>query len=262
MKPTRQLLALALIGATAATQAGTLAHADQRARSDIVFSDTFEDLSVGRGHDWGWQTAAYAQCVSNSNDAKLDHLTTSALSTDNGYLTITATRRPDGLWNTGLITTGDSCDSGGNLAEVRTGDTILAHVRLPDTGSGAWPALWTWREGGNELDIFEWHSDRTDSLEFANHTGHSNVLYTAPEIGPGQWVYVGAELGADNVTWLVGTDPDNLTAAYEDHVGVGPDFVSYPVLSLSINNGNFHAAPATDEPVTLAIDSLSIIRPR
>lgn len=92
MKPTRQLLAIALIGATAATQAGTLAHADQRGRGDIVFSDTFEDLSVGRGHDWGWQTAAYARCVTNPNDAKLDHLTTDALDTANGYLTITATR--------------------------------------------------------------------------------------------------------------------------------------------------------------------------
>ncbi len=255
------VMTLAVIGATIAAQAGAVAHADRRPPSDVVFSDDFDTLSVGQGRDWGWQTAAYAQCVTNPNDAKLDHLTTDALSTDEGYLTITATRREDGYWNTGLITTGDSCDSGGNLAQIRTGDTVIAHVRLPDTGSGAWPALWTWRDGGNELDIFEWHSDRTDSLEFANHLGHSNVLYTAPGIGPGQWVWVGARLDADNVAWLVGTDRDDLTVAYEDHVGVGADFAAYPVFGLSINNGNFHAAPDTDEPVTIGIDSLSIYRP-
>ncbi len=87
------------------------------------------------------------------------------------------------------------------------------------------------------------------------------MLYTAPGIGPGRWVWVGAELGADNVRWLVGTDPDHLAVAYEDHAGVGPDFASYPVLGLSINNGNFHPAPTTDEPVTLGIDRLTILRP-
>jgi hypothetical protein len=260
MNPIRPLLTAMLTAVSSlapAVTAVTAAHADTTGPASVVFHDDFSTLSVGPGQNWGWQTAAYQNCVDNPKDAKLDHLTTTALSTDQGYLTITATADPNGSWNTGLITTGDSCNSGGNLAELRTGDTLLAHVRLPAADSGAWPALWTWGNGGNELDVFEWHGDRPYSLEFANHLGASNVLYAAPEIGPESWVSVGAKFGADNVTWYVGPDPDHLAVAFEDHAGVGPDFVAYPILSLSVNNGNFHPAPTTNTPITMGIDYLT-----
>ncbi|WP_280728088.1 beta-glucanase [Kitasatospora sp. MAA4] len=229
--------------------------------ADVVLNETFQHLDLGPQGAWGWQSTAFAHCLDNPGNGKLDHLVPTAASSKQGYLTITATARPDGRWNTGLLTTGDSCDSGGSGVQVRTGDLLLAHVRLPAADSGAWPALWTWRDGQNEADIFEWHSDHPNTLEFVNHVRHGDSTYTGPDVAAGAWLYVGARFGADNITWYIGSDADHLTAAYADHVGVGSDFAAYPILNLSIDNGANHPAPTTTTPVTLACDQLLIQHP-
>jgi hypothetical protein len=226
--------------------------------------DTFATLDVGPGRTWGWQTAAYSRCTDSSDNPnawKLDRLTTSALSTASGHLVITATRRPDGAWNTGLLTTGDSCSSGGNGTQVRTGDFLLAHMRLPQADTGTWPALWTWRDGHNEVDVFEWHADRPESIEFVNHVRSGDTVFTAPCVGAGKWIYIGARFGADNTTWYIGTDRNRLTAAFADHTGVGPDFAAYPILNLSVNDGAFHSRPRGSTPARLESDLVMIQRP-
>ncbi|WP_157537992.1 LamG domain-containing protein [Kitasatospora azatica] len=227
----------------------------------VAFSDTFRSLDLGPGHTWGWQTGAYQNCADNQHDFKLDRLTESAFSTNGGRLTITATPGPDGAWNTGLLTTGDSCDTGGDGTEMRTGDLIMAHIRLPAAGSGAWPALWSWRDGRNEVDVFEWQADHPGTLEFVNQVHSGTGRYTAPAVAADTWLYVGARLGADNTTWYVGPSLDHLAVAWSDHSGVGQDFAAYPVLSLSINNGAYHPAPTTTTPISFSVDSLTIYRP-
>jgi hypothetical protein len=243
-----------------ATPAGAADHAAGRS-STTVLDDTFRRLDLGPGKTWGWQSAAYAQCTSNPGHYKLDHLTTAALGTASGHLTITASPRPDGLWDTGLLTTGDSCDSGGAGAQVRTGGMLLAHVRLPQANTGTWPGLWTWRDGRNEMDVFEWHADYPHTIEFANHalppgSGH---LYSGPEIGAGRWLWVGALLGADSVSWYVGTDLNHLVCPYADRLGVGPDFAAYPILNLAVDDGNFHAPPQDGRPATMEADRLVVL---
>ncbi|MFI6446554.1 beta-glucanase [Kitasatospora sp. NPDC050543] len=261
MVPRHIWLATALAALSAAAPAQDNWVDTPYGRTTVAFSDSFQRLELGPGRTWGWQTGAYADCVSNPADFKLDRLTPDALSASGGRLTVTATPADGDSWNTGLITTGDSCDSGGNGAQVRTGDLLLALVRLPDTDNGAWPALWTWRDGRNEVDVFEWHADRPDTLEFVNQVHSSTGHYSSPDIGPGRLLYVGVRLGSDNTTWYLGTAPDRLAAVYADHTGVGDDFAAFPILSLSVNNGMYHAAPTTAEPSTLGVDEITIYRP-
>ncbi|RKE17312.1 hypothetical protein [Streptomyces sp. TLI_171] len=227
-----------------------------------VFRETFDRASVGVGGTWGWKSGAYAgDCTDNPRDFKLDHLTPDALTVADGALLISARPAPDGRWTTGLITTGDTCGSGGSGEQVRTGDFLLAHLRLPEANTGAWPALWTWRDGHNEIDVFEWHADRPGTAEFVNHTRSGDGTYSSDAIRAGGWLYVGARFGADNVVWYVGATPTRLEVAYQDHTGVGADFAAYPVLSLSVNNGRYHRAPPAQQPFDLAVDSLTIYRP-
>lgn len=258
------LLATALALTPAAAHADTGRSAAQPIAVETVLVDQFQNLDLGPGHTWGWQTSAYSRCVDSADKAdpwKLDHLTSDSLSAERGYLTITATREPNGQWSTGLITTGDSCDSGGDGTQVRTGDLILVHLQLPEADSGAWPGLWTWRDGHNEIDVFEWHADRPDTLEFVNHVKSGDTTYTDPAIGAGRWIYVGARFGADNTTWYAGATLDTIKAAFSDHTGVGNDFAAYPILNLSIGNGTWHDPPKTDAPVHLSVDLLVIQRP-
>ncbi|GAA2750638.1 hypothetical protein GCM10010440_59710 [Kitasatospora cinereorecta] len=231
-------------------------------KAQPVFRDTFDRASVGGGGTWGWKTGAYSgNCTDNPGDFKLDHLTPDALRVDNGTLVITARPAADGRWDTGLVTTGDSCGSGGSGAQIRTGDILLARIRLPAADSGAWPALWTWRDGRNEIDVFEWHGDRPGVAEFVNHVRGGSGTYTSDAVRPGAWIYVGARFGANNTVWYVGSAQDRLEIAYQDHRGVGEDFAAFPVLSLSVNNGRYHHAPPGKAPVDLAVDSITVYRP-
>jgi hypothetical protein len=253
-------VALLCPAAVTAPAAAADAHGAGR-RSAALLDDTFRRLDLGPGRTWGWQSAAYAQCTSNPGHYKLDLLTTTELSKAGGRLTITASPRPDGQWNTGLLTTGDSCGSGGSGTQIRSGGMLLAHVRLPREGSGTWPGLWTWRDGHNEMDVFEWHADFPGTIEFANHvlppgSGH---LYSGPEVGAGRWLWVGALFGATSVSWYVGTDLDHLVCPFADRLGVGPDFAAYPVFDLAVDDGNFHAAPQDDRPATMEADRLVVL---
>ncbi|BFV55582.1 hypothetical protein KCMC57_up06860 [Kitasatospora sp. CMC57] len=227
----------------------------------IAFSDGFDRLSVGAGGTWGWRSTAYRDgCTDNPQDYKLDHLTPEALRSEGGALVITARPGDAGRWNTGLLTTGDSCGSGGSGAQVRTGDFLLTRVRLPQAGTGAWPALWTWRDGRNELDVFEWHADRPHTLEFVNHVRGGEGTYSSFDVAPGEWTYVGIRFGESSTTWYVGSDRDRLTEAFDDGAGVGRDFSAYLVLSLSVSSGRYHRAPQQAEPAELAVDEITVYR--
>ncbi|MEV7024996.1 beta-glucanase [Kitasatospora sp. NPDC093558] len=258
----RMLLATAVTTAVllAAVPAGA-APAAPRSDDTTVLLDRFATSDLGPGQRWGWKSGAYAHCTDNPNSWKLDRLTQDALSTTDGHLTITASHRPDGAWDTGLLTTGDSCGSGGDGFQLHTGDLVTVHVRLPAADTGAWPCMWTWRDGANELDLFEWYADHPDRIEFVNHVRLASTVYSGPEIGPERWVYVAVRLGADNDTWYVGPSRDRLTPVWSDGTGVGPDFAAYLILNLSIGDGTFHAPASRTDPVTMEVDLLSVEHP-
>ncbi|MFJ1703677.1 beta-glucanase [Kitasatospora sp. NPDC088346] len=187
----------------------------------------------------------------NRGDHKLDYLTPRRI--EGG--TFAATRRGAGdLWDCDLLTTEGSPDG----FQLRTGDALRAEVTLP-TGLGAWPAIWTWRAGGNEIDVFEYHPDNPNTLELSNHVrgGYRYWLGPPGQVAPGSTTTLRTEFGSRSVDWYVG---DRLV--YSDRRGVGPSWHAYLIVNLSVADGTYHARPSSSGPDRLAwtCHSLEVLR--
>jgi hypothetical protein len=237
------------------------AEEDSPITGNVVFEENFDVLEVGEDKKWGWKTGAYEFCTTNPKNNKLDHLTTNAMQIEDGQLHIQASPKQNGFgyWDTGLVTTGDSCDSGGNQFQAQVGDFLLTRVKLPTGNVGAWPGFWTWKDGGNEIDIFEWHSDQPNKLEFTNHVNPAGFIYEDEElIGSGKWIYIGTKIGEDNNTWYVGTSENDLKPVYSDHTGVGSNWSAYLIANLSVDSDK--RRPQGNEPIDYYIDFIKVFR--
>ncbi|MFE2528822.1 beta-glucanase [Streptomyces sp. NPDC059382] len=167
----------------------------------------------------------------NPGDNKLDHLVSDPSYSRGGVFR--ATRRPDGNWDAGLLTT-EGSDEG---FMVRTGDVLEARVKLP-TERGAWPAIWTWRDGGQEIDVFEYHPDNPDLLELSNHVRDAHRYHRDPSVRPGAWLDLRVEFGRNSVVWWV-----NGARVFSDGRGVGRSWRAYLIVNLSVCAGRYHPAP-------------------
>ncbi|WP_081952208.1 glycoside hydrolase family 16 protein [Kitasatospora phosalacinea] len=225
----------------------------------LVFDENFTDPPQ-LGTTWNATTAsAYRYGNHNPDDDKLDWLQPGALSTRDGANTFTATSGANRLengkqsWDTGLLTT-ENTQQG---FQVRPGDYAEVRLQLP-SGYGAWPALWTWKDSGNEIDSFEYHPDNPNLLELSNRINSAGTYYTdADEIHPGAWVTIGVHYGAYNNDWYV-----NHKLVFSDHTGTGPNWSAYLILNLSICAGSWHPSPTDDNAISTAADYLRVWRPR
>ncbi|KJK59924.1 beta-glucanase [Saccharothrix sp. ST-888] len=185
----------------------------------------------------------------NRGDHKLDHLT-------NRYCPdgrFTATPRPDGLWDCNLLTT----EGSPGAFQVRTGDTLQARVTLP-VGLGAWPAIWTWRNGDNEVDVFEYHPDNPGLLELSNNVRNGHRYWTDPTgaVAPGATADLRVVLGASSVLWYV-----NGVLVFSDGRGVGPSWQAYLIVNLSVSDGTYHPRPGPRQrELSWTCHSLSVTR--
>jgi beta-glucanase (GH16 family) len=226
----------------------------------LIWSEEFSG-PIAYGSRWiGDTTSAFQYGDHNPNDNKLDWLSDSAVSVADGVATFTATPSDHTLengkqaWTTGLLTTEGSTQG----FQVRTGEYVETRVQLP-TGTGAWPALWTWQNGSSEngngeIDSFEYHPDNPNLLELTNHVNAAQDYYTdAAAVAPGKWVTIGTYYGASSVDWYV-----NGAKVYSDGTGVGPDWSAYLVLSLSVSAGEYHPAPTSSSPISFAADYLRV----
>jgi hypothetical protein len=167
----------------------------------------------------------------NPGDDKLDFLVPDADYSRSGVFR--ATRRSDGMWDTGLLTT-EGSEEGFML---RPGDVLEARVRLPRE-TGAWPAVWTWRDGDQEIDVFEYHPDNPDLLELSNHVRTSGSYVRDEAVSPGARVDLRTEFGVRSVVWWV-----NGRRVFADHRGVGRGWHAYLIVNLSVCAGRYHPAP-------------------
>ncbi|MFR9798751.1 beta-glucanase [Streptomyces sp. MS06] len=215
--------------------------------SEVVFVADFTSESQWvAGHSWAYPNGG----PTNPGDDKLDHLTA-----DPGYSRtgcFRATRRADGFWDTGLLTTEESADG----FTVRTGDRLDARVRLP-VGVGAWPAIWTWRDGGSEVDVFEYHPDNPDLLELTNHVHHAGHYVRDGAVRPGGVIDLSVTFGRHNVVWWL-----NGAEVFADHRGVGSYWRAYLIVNLSVCAGRYHPSPDTDvNELSYEVESLVVRRP-
>jgi hypothetical protein len=211
---------------------------------------------INWGQRWvGNTTTSYQYGDHNPNDNKLDWLDQNDVSVANGVATFTAQPSSHTLengqqaWTTGLLTTEGSQEG----FQVKTGDYVETRVQLP-TQQGAWPALWTWKNGNGEIDSFEYHPDNPNLLELSNHVNAAHDYYTdANAIKPGGWVTIGTKYGANSVDWYV-----NGVKVYSDNTGVGANWSAYLILNLSLSAGQYHPAPTGSGPITFAVDYLRV----
>ncbi|MET9954338.1 beta-glucanase [Streptomyces sp. NPDC006339] len=186
----------------------------------------------------------------NPGDNKLDYLVEDPEYSRSGVFR--ATRRSDGRWDTGLLTT-EGSDEG---FEVRSGDVLEARVRLPEE-IGAWPAIWTWRDGGQEIDVFEYHPDNPDLLELSNRVRGSHRYHRDPAVRPGGWIRLRTEFGPRSVVWWLDDEE-----VFADGRGVGRRWHAYLIVNLSISAGRYHPPP--DDHTTrmsFEVRDLRVFRP-
>ncbi|MFF4342486.1 hypothetical protein ACFY00_21460 [Kitasatospora sp. NPDC001540] len=225
----------------------------------LVFDENFTNPPQ-IGTTWNSSTtSAYRYGNHNPDDDKLDWLQPGALSTANGANAFTATPGANRLengkqsWDTGLLTT-ENTQQG---FQVRPGDYAEVRLQLP-SGYGAWPALWTWKDGGNEIDSFEYHPDNPNLLELSNRINSAGTYYTdADAIHPGAWVSIGVHYGASNNDWYI-----NHKLVFSDHTGTGPNWSAYLILNLSVCAGYWHPSPSNDNAISTAADYLRVWRPQ
>ncbi|MFJ5775300.1 beta-glucanase [Streptomyces sp. NPDC093094] len=214
--------------------------------NDVVFVADFTSAHQWvAGRSWAYPNGG----PTNPRDDKLDHLTADPAYSRTG--TFRATRRTDGFWDAGLLTTEGSAQG----FMVRTGDTLEARVRLP-VGVGAWPAVWTWRDGGNEVDVFEYHPDNPDLLELTNHVRRSGRYIRDAAVRPGAVVDLSAQFGRRSVVWRL-----NGREIFADRLGVGADWRAYLIVNLSVCAGRYHPRPdAAAKELSYEVRSLVVRR--
>ncbi|MGD1223174.1 beta-glucanase [Streptomyces krungchingensis] len=196
--------------------------------SDVVFTADFASARQWvAGRSWAYPDGGPV----NPDDDKLDHLVADPAYSRTG--TFRATRRPDGRWDAGLLTTEGSDDG----FMVRTGDVLETRVRLPEE-TGAWPAVWTWRDGGQEVDVFEYHPDNPDLLEFSNHVRGGHKYHRDESVRPGAWLDLTVSFGARSVAWSVDGE-----RVFTDHRGVGRAWHAHLIVNLSVCAGRYHPPP-------------------
>ncbi|MGY6022720.1 glycoside hydrolase family 16 protein [Streptomyces spinosirectus] len=223
----------------------------------VVWADDFSG-GVAWNAKWvGDKSTAYRYGDHNPDDNKLDRLDRSAVTTSGGVATFTAKPSSHTLengrkaWTTGLLTTEGSSEG----FQVKTGDYAETRVKLP-AGTGAWPALWTWKDGNGEIDSFEYHPDNPNLLELTDHVTSGSDYYTdSGAVAPGRWVTIGTHYGATSVDWYV-----NGKKVYSDGHGVGSGFSAYLILNLSVSAGQYHPAPTGSTPLTMQADYVKVYR--
>ncbi|MDN3263825.1 family 16 glycosylhydrolase [Streptomyces sp. CSDS2] len=216
-------------------------------RSDVVFTADFASTTQWTA---GRSSAYPGNGPVNPDDDKLDHLVDDADHSRSGVFR--ATRRPDGRWDTGLLTTEDSEEEFVLLA----GDVLGARVRLP-TETGAWPAVWTWRDGGQEVDVFEYHPDHPDLLEFTNHVRRSQRYVRHDAVRPGAWIDLRTDFGRHSVDWWL-----NGERVFADRRGVGRRWHAFLIVNLSVCAGRYHPPPDPETTeMTFEVSSLVVRRP-
>ncbi|ALO05828.1 Beta-glucanase/Beta-glucan synthetase [Streptomyces venezuelae] len=215
--------------------------------SEPVFTADFSSPAQWiAGRSWAYPDGGPV----NPGDNKLDHLVEDPAYSRSGVFR--ATRRRDGLWDAGLLTTEGSPEG----FQVRAGDSLEARVRLPEE-TGAWPAIWTWRDGGQEIDVFEYHPDNPDLLELSNRVRGTHRYHRSPSVRPGGWVNLRTEFGARSVVWWL----DDVRV-FADGRGVGRGWHAYLIVNLSVCAGRYHPVPDADtDEMSYEVRDLRVFRP-
>ena len=123
--------------------------------------------------------------------------------------------------------------------------------------TGAWPAVWTWRDGGQEIDVFEYHPDNPDLLELSNNVRGGHIYHRDEAVRPGGPVDLRVEFGARSVVWWV-----NGERTFADGRGVGKRWHAHLIVNLSVCAGRYHPRPDPQtKEMSYIVEHLLVRRP-
>ena len=229
---------------------------------EVRWQDDFDGNSLDKSKWTTWSSSYSDNCRGNKKDHKLEYNLPENLQVENGVLKIIARRQQHHAspgetysWTSGLITTGDSCghEPPSHGVKVHKGDYIQVRAKLPHE-IGMWPAFWTWNNGDNEIDVFEYHPNNPKILELSNHTpGGGSKYVDVKEAIVGKWHYFGAYLGHDKVEWYF-----DGKMIWTDHHGFNSDG-AYLIVDMAVVDGHYHPAPPKGVDVsTMYVDSVKV----
>ncbi|MGW2647695.1 glycoside hydrolase family 16 protein [Streptomyces sp. NPDC001393] len=151
-------------------------NADPAAGKRLAWAEDFT-APFTWGDRWTRDTSsAYEYGTHNPRYSKLDWVNPENVRIAEGTATFTARPGPHTLengrraWETGPITTEGSREG----FRLQPGDYLETRVKLP-SAVGAWPAVWTWVDGGQEIDVFEYHPDARTSWRWRTMSGRPPI---------------------------------------------------------------------------------------
>lgn len=218
------------------------------AGKNVVFSAPFNDANswrFGKTSAYPYSNTSYQ---SNPGNDKLDILQSDTAGNASrpqfeagpvGFWRFSATPGANGQWNADLATTENSI----NGFQAKAGDELSAVVVIPyGVQGGAWPAIWTWKNGDAEVDIFEWHPNKPRLLEFSNHAAGNQgdyYQYVDDLIVPGVAFTIVCKFKAEGVEWWIN---GKLVAK---KTGVPANWSAYLIVNQSVSAGRYHPKPPT-----------------
>lgn len=221
----------------------------------LTFSDEFNTLSVTKSSPKTTSTWYYLPPYGSAGYYSDSTWDINRLSVRNGILVNTAvlTDQPGtwgNYWNTGNISSVDTTGAG----FAQTFGYFEAKVKMPNSGTGAWPAFWLMTTtnipavyGANkrkilEIDIFEWYgvsneaSNRQPLVQQASHNWNPDGSTDAGGLYSPQTRMPGGAFGADDyhiygcqidpnfITWYIDGVQTNRVVTPMDHL-TGPLYI-------------------------------------
>ncbi|MFI6809054.1 beta-glucanase [Streptomyces luteogriseus] len=146
---------------------------------------------------------------------------------------------------------GDDRTAGGT-----PGCSLEARIRLPKE-VGAWAAIWTWRDGDQQIDVFEYHPDNPDLLESTNHVRRANRYHHDEAVRPAARVDLRTVFGSRSVDWWL-----NGRRVFADGRGVNRTWYAHLIVNLSVCAGRYHPPPQPETTeMSYEVSHLVVRRP-
>ena len=225
----------------------------------LAFSDEFNDTELDTSK-WGWKYPRSGDMIhSNRDNGEAQWYRRENVTERDGHLRLVARRE-----RTVSPYSGETFDYTSGLIQSKPSFNFRygymeARMRLP-SGSGFWPAFWTWPSNEQwppEIDVMEFYGDSLSRLYLAYHgEGGSTGTTVSTQDWTSGWHTFAVHWEPGRLTWYVDGVPRKT-------VDRAPALDMYLIANLAIANGDRAPAPSSSTPFpsALKIDYIRVWKP-